>query len=71
VELFLLLLLCYKYVSMVHISFWFMLITLVGRRRTYYIGNTEALVFANKENGLEVNANKTKYMGMSRDQNSV
>ena len=56
---------------MVHISFWFMLITLVGRRRTYYIGNTEALVFANKENGLEVNANKTKYMGMSRDQNSV
>jgi F0F1-type ATP synthase alpha subunit len=31
--------------------------------------NTEALVFANKEAGLEVNADKTKYMFMSRDQN--
>jgi hypothetical protein len=31
--------------------------------------NTEALVIASKENGLEVNADKTKYMFMSRDQN--
>ena len=30
--------------------------------------NTEALVFASKETGLEVNADKTKYMAMSRDQ---
>ena len=32
--------------------------------------NTESLVFANKETGLEVSADKTKYMVMSRDQNS-
>jgi hypothetical protein len=31
--------------------------------------NAEALVAAVKENGLEVNANKTKYMVMFRDQN--
>jgi hypothetical protein len=31
--------------------------------------NMEALVVASKENGLEVNADKTKYMVMSRDQN--
>jgi hypothetical protein len=32
-------------------------------------GNTEALIVASKEIGLEVNADKTKYMVMSRDQN--
>jgi hypothetical protein len=32
--------------------------------------NTEALVVASKEIGLEVNAVKTKYMVMSRDQNA-
>jgi hypothetical protein len=32
--------------------------------------NTEALVIASKEIGLEVNAEKTKYMVMSRDQNA-
>jgi hypothetical protein len=32
--------------------------------------NTEALVAATKEIGLEVNADKTKYMIMSRDQNA-
>ena len=31
--------------------------------------NAEALVVAGKEIGLEVNADKTKYMVMSRDQN--
>jgi preprotein translocase subunit YajC len=31
---------------------------------------TEALVVVSKENGLEVNADKTKYMVMSRDQNA-
>jgi hypothetical protein len=31
--------------------------------------NAEALVVATKETGLEVNADKTKYMVMSRDQN--
>jgi hypothetical protein len=32
--------------------------------------NTEALVAATKEIGLEVKADKTKYMAMSRDQNA-
>jgi len=32
--------------------------------------NAETLVVASKEIGLEVNADKTKYMDMSRDQNS-
>jgi len=32
--------------------------------------NAETLVIATKENGLEVNADKTKYMIMSEDQNA-
>jgi hypothetical protein len=32
--------------------------------------NTEALVVASKETGLEGNAEKTKYMVISRDQNA-
>jgi hypothetical protein len=32
--------------------------------------NSEALVVASKEIGLEVNADKTKYMVMSRDQHA-
>jgi predicted membrane protein len=32
--------------------------------------NTEVLVITRKEMGLEVNSEKTKYMGMSRDQNA-
>jgi len=32
--------------------------------------NTEALVSASREIGLEVNADKTKYIVMSRDQNA-
>ena len=32
--------------------------------------NAEALVAATKETGLVVNADKTKYMVMSRDQNT-
>jgi len=32
--------------------------------------NTEALVSATRETGLEVSADKTKYMAMSRDQNA-
>ena len=32
--------------------------------------NTEALIVDSKEIGLEVNADKTKYMIMSRDQNA-
>jgi len=37
-------------------------------KHTYYGGkNTEALVVASEEIGLEVNAGKNKYMAMSRD----
>jgi len=32
--------------------------------------NTDALVVASKETGLQVNAEKTKYMVMARDQNA-
>jgi hypothetical protein len=32
--------------------------------------NTKALVVASKENGLDVNADETKYMVVSRDQNT-
>ena len=32
--------------------------------------NAEALGVASKENGLEINADKTKYVVMSRDQNT-
>jgi len=32
--------------------------------------NAKALILASKVNGLEVNADKTKYMVMSRDQNA-
>jgi len=32
--------------------------------------NAETLLVANKETGLEVNADETKYMVMSRDQNA-
>jgi hypothetical protein len=59
----------------VHISARFMLMMLIY----YCIGgsvytikkNTDALGIATKENGLEVNDDKTKYMVMSRDQNAV
>jgi hypothetical protein len=40
---------------------------LSGSIRTY-CKNTEALVVASKEVGLEITAEKTKYMIMSRDQ---
>ena len=33
--------------------------------------NAEALVAATRESGLEISADKTKYMVMSRDQNAV
>jgi len=52
---------------MVHISFWFMVI---GWKRTCYKKNTEPLVVTRKKIGLEVNADKTKYMVKCRDQNA-
>jgi len=32
--------------------------------------STESLVVTSKETGLKINADKTKYMGISRDQNA-
>jgi hypothetical protein len=58
---------------MVHICFWFTyandITVLAGNVHTVK-ENAEALVVASKESGLEVNADKTKYTAMSRDQNA-
>ena len=45
-------------------------VNILGRSIHTVKENAEALVVATRENGLEVSANKTKYMVMSRDQNS-
>jgi len=45
-------------------------VNILGRSVSTIKRNTESLVFCSKENGLEVNADKTKYMVMSRDQNA-
>jgi hypothetical protein len=44
-------------------------VNILGRNVHTIKGNREALVVASKENGLQVNADKTKYMVMSREQN--
>jgi len=46
-------------------------VNILGGRVHAIEKNTEALVVASKEIVLEVNADKTKYMVMSRDQNAV
>ena len=43
---------------------------ILGRSEHTIKKNTEALVVASKETGLEVNADKTKYMVKSQDQNA-
>jgi len=54
-----------------NISIWFILIILILGGSVHAIKqNTEALVAPSKETGLEVNADKTKHMVMSRDQNA-
>ena len=40
-------------------------VNILGGSMHYIKKNTEALVDASKENGLEINADKTKYMEMS------
>jgi len=45
-------------------------VNILGGRKHTIEKKTEALVFASKETGLEANANKTKYMVMSQDQNA-
>ena len=45
-------------------------VNILGRSVHTVKENAEALVVATNETGLEVNADKTKYMIMSRDQNA-
>jgi len=57
---------------MVHISFWLMPMMLIYWEEVLHTlkENAEALVAATREIGLEISADKTKYMVMSRDQNA-
>ena len=43
---------------------------MIGRKRTYYKGKRRSFLVASTGIVLEVNADKTKYMVMSRDQNA-
>jgi hypothetical protein len=45
-------------------------INIMGRDGHTYYKNAKALIVASKMIGLEINADKTKYMTMSRDQNA-
>ena len=44
---------------------------IMGRRIHTVRNNTEALIVASREIGLEVNADKTKYLVMSRYRNAL
>jgi hypothetical protein len=48
----------------------FDVVQILGGRVNTIMKNREALIVAGKVMGLEVNADKTKYMVMSRDQNA-
>jgi len=45
-------------------------VNILGARVHTLMTNSEAFLVASKETGLEVNADKTKYLVMSRDQNA-
>jgi len=47
-----------------------MLMMSIGQKHNTIEKSTEALAVANKEIGLEVNVDKTKYIIMTRDQNA-
>jgi hypothetical protein len=56
---------------MVHISLHYAYdVNILGGSVHSIKKNTEALAVASKENGLKVNADKTKYMVMSQDQHA-
>jgi hypothetical protein len=42
---------------------------MIGIKRTYCKGKCRSSIVATKETGVKVNADKTKYMVMSRDRN--
>jgi hypothetical protein len=52
-----------------HISYWLTLMNLRGNNVDTVKKNTETLIDASKEVGLEINVEKTKYMLLSRHQN--
>jgi len=54
---------------MVHSSFWFMVMMLIYWEDTVQ-ENAEALEVVSMETGQDVNADKSKYMVMSQDQNA-
>ena len=54
---------------MVHISFWFMLMILSESIHTMK-KNTEGLAAAGKEIVVDINAEKTKYTAMYREQHA-
>jgi hypothetical protein len=58
---------------MVHISFWFMLMIVIYWAEAYVLKkkkHTENMLVGSKETGLEVKADKTKYVVIFRDQNA-
>ena len=55
---------------MVHISFYTDDVNILGGSIHTLKENAEALAAATREIGLEISADKTKYMVMSRDQNA-
>jgi hypothetical protein len=55
---------------MEHISFWSVLTMLICWIKTHIMKKTEALLEASREVGLEINAEKTKYMVVSHHQNA-
>ena len=58
--------------ELIHIRFWFMLmiVNILGGSMHTVKDNAVILIVASKEIELEVNADKTKYMVMSWDQNT-
>jgi hypothetical protein len=53
-----------------NISFWFMLMMLISWIEACILKTTETVLVGSNKIGLEVNADRTKYMVMSRHQNA-
>ena len=59
----------HSWLSLFKLSMTFLNVNILGGIAHTLKENREALIVASKEIGLEVNADKTKYMVMSQDQN--